>query len=46
MSDERKQEITSALQDGFYRYTLERGAVEVGFADGTSHASPFPCTAA
>jgi hypothetical protein len=34
VSDERKQEITSALKDGFYRYTLERGAVEVGFAGG------------
>jgi hypothetical protein len=31
-SDERKAEIASALKDGFYRYTLERGAVEVGFA--------------
>ena len=31
-SDERKAEIASALKDGFYRYTLQRGAVEVGFA--------------
>ena len=34
VSDERKQEIASTLKDGFYRYTLERGAVEVGFAGG------------
>jgi hypothetical protein len=33
-SDEQKQEIASALKDGFYRYTLERGPVEVGFAGG------------
>jgi hypothetical protein len=31
VSDEQKQEISSALQDGYYRYTLERGAVEAGF---------------
>src|SRR5436305_9262927 len=34
MSDERKAEIASALKEGFYRYTLERGAVEVGFVGG------------
>lgn len=34
MSDERKQEISSALQDDFYRYALERGPVEVGFSAG------------
>jgi hypothetical protein len=34
MSDERKQEISSALQDDFYRYALERGPVEVGFSGG------------
>ena len=32
MSDERKQEISGALHDDFYRYTLERGDVEVGFS--------------
>ena len=32
MSDERKQEISGAIQDDFYRYTLERGEVEVGFS--------------
>ena len=32
MSDERKQEISGAIQDDFYRYTLERGGVEVGFS--------------
>jgi len=32
MSDERKQEISGALHDDFYRYTLERGEVEVGFS--------------
>lgn len=31
VSDERKQEISSALQDDYYRYTLERGPVETGF---------------
>jgi hypothetical protein len=41
VSDERKQEITSALKDGFYRYTLERGAVEVGFA-GEQLTFAFP----
>jgi hypothetical protein len=34
MSDERRQEISGALEDDFYRYTLERGPVAVGFADG------------
>jgi hypothetical protein len=32
LNDERRQEISSAIQDDFYRYALERGAVEVGFA--------------
>jgi hypothetical protein len=32
MSDERKQEISGGIQDDFYRYTLERGEVEVGFS--------------
>jgi hypothetical protein len=32
MSDGRKQEISGALDDDFYRYTLERGDVEVGFS--------------
>jgi hypothetical protein len=41
VSDEKKQEITSALHDGFYRYTLERGPVEVGFAGG-SFTFAFP----
>jgi Domain of unknown function (DUF4403) len=31
VSDEQKQEISSALQDDYYRYALERGPVEVGF---------------
>lgn len=31
VSDERKQEISSALQDDYYRYDLERGPVEAGF---------------
>ncbi len=31
VSDERKQEISPALQDGYYRYALERGPVEAGF---------------
>jgi hypothetical protein len=31
VDDEQKQQIASALQDGYYRYALERGAVEVGF---------------
>jgi hypothetical protein len=30
--DERRQELTDALREDFYRYTVERGAVEVGFA--------------
>ncbi len=34
MNDERRQEISGALEDDFYRYTLERGPVAVGFADG------------
>jgi hypothetical protein len=34
MSDERKAEISGALEDDFYRYALERGPVAVGFADG------------
>jgi hypothetical protein len=32
MSDERKQEISGAIHDDFYRYTLERGEVEAGFS--------------
>jgi hypothetical protein len=32
MSDERKQEISGALRDDFYRYTLERGEVEIGLS--------------
>lgn len=32
MSDERKQEISGAIQDDYYRYTLERGPIEAGFA--------------
>ncbi|MEO6196084.1 MAG: DUF4403 family protein [Thermoanaerobaculia bacterium] len=32
MSDERKQEISGAVQDDFYRYDLERGTAEVGFS--------------
>jgi hypothetical protein len=31
VSDEQKREIASALQDDYYRYTLERGPVEAGF---------------
>lgn len=34
VSDERKQEISSALQDDYYRYDLERGPVEAGFTGG------------
>jgi Domain of unknown function (DUF4403) len=34
MNDERRQEISGALEDDFYRYALERGPVAVGFADG------------
>ncbi|MFL6236257.1 MAG: DUF4403 family protein [Thermoanaerobaculia bacterium] len=34
VSDERKREIASALQDDYYRYTLERGPVEAGFSGG------------
>ena len=32
VSDERKQEISGAIQDDYYRYSLERGPVEAGFA--------------
>jgi hypothetical protein len=32
MNDERRQEISGAIQDDFYRYALERGDVEVGFS--------------
>lgn len=32
VSDERKQEISGALQDDYYRYSLERGPVAAGFA--------------
>jgi hypothetical protein len=32
MADERKQEISGAIQDDYYRYALERGPVETGFA--------------
>ncbi len=34
MGDERRAEISGALEDDFYRYALERGPVAVGFADG------------
>jgi len=32
--DDRRQELTEALREDFYRYTVERGAVEIGFAGG------------
>jgi hypothetical protein len=32
LADERKQEISGAIQEDFYRYDLERGPVEVGFS--------------
>ena len=41
VSDERKQEISGALQDDYYRYALERGAVEAGFT-GESLTVSFP----
>jgi hypothetical protein len=34
VSDEQKREISGALQDDYYRYTLERGPVEAGFTGG------------
>lgn len=43
VSDERKQEISGAIQDDFYRYTLERGPVAVGFFGGRLTFS-FPVT--
>src|SRR3712207_2373355 len=32
LSDDRKQEITAALKDDFYRFSIERGDVEIGFS--------------
>lgn len=32
MSDERQQELAEGLREDFYRYAIERGPVEVGFA--------------
>jgi hypothetical protein len=32
VSDEQKQEISGAIQEDYYRYSLKRGPVEVGFA--------------
>lgn len=32
MSDERKQELADGLREDFYRYSIERGPVEVGFS--------------
>ncbi|HEY0511378.1 MAG TPA: DUF4403 family protein [Thermoanaerobaculia bacterium] len=41
VSDERRQEISAALQDDFYRYTLERGPVEVGFGGKSGERLTF-----
>lgn len=32
MNDERRQELAEGLREDFYRYAIERGPVEVGFA--------------
>lgn len=34
MADERQQELTAGLQEDFYRYVIDRGPIETGFADG------------
>lgn len=34
MIDERQQELTSALREDFYRYVIDRGPIEAGFAGG------------
>jgi len=34
MTDERQQELTAGLQEDFYRYVIDRGPIEAGFAGG------------
>ncbi len=34
MADERQQELTAGLREDYYRYGIDRGPIDAGFADG------------